>query len=154
MRRLVIVGEGPSPRYVGQEIKYPLYGETARRLSVAAGWAQSSHSPERAYVYLKQHALLVNLCRGRWRWDEARARAAGLQGTHREGIFVLLGRRVAGAFGHRGGYYKTRVREDGSAIAVVPHPSGLNRMWNEDPTWHRVGRVLCQAYAMSLHGWR
>lgn len=78
----------------------------------------------------------VNLCPRRWSMRDAREHAAGIASRER-GPIVLLGRRVAEAFGFgaappfsaQGQFY------------LLPHPSGLNRVWN-DPRAAERARAL------------
>lgn len=44
--------------------------------------------------------------------------------------FVLAGKRVAAAFRVRAAYFQV-VERDGKSFMAVPHPSGINRWWNE-----------------------
>ena len=44
--------------------------------------------------------------------------------------FILAGKRVAAAFGIRAAYFEVVVK-DGRQFMIIPHPSGINRWWNE-----------------------
>lgn len=44
---------------------------------------------------------------------------------------VLVGKRVAGAFGVRAGYLEWQRPILGVRVVVFPHPSGVNRWWND-----------------------
>jgi len=151
-RRMVIVGEGPSPRFYEAPTVHALYGGPASRLGLAADWCRTGDSHKKAYQELLRHAWLLNVCRGPWVKEEAVTRAASIRAQFRDGVFVLLGRRVASAFRHP--YPTYRLVTDGvKAAVVVPHPSGLNRVWNDPKTWEKTGRTLREAYQLSLHGW-
>lgn len=84
-----------------------------------------------AYAGLRR----TNLCRGRW--DRARARQRALLIARRGGPIVLLGTRVAAAFGVP---YRP-FRRDGRLL-VLPHPSGLCRAWNDPQSAPRARRAL------------
>ena len=67
-------------------------------------------------------------------------------------LVVLCGASVAGAFGVTIGFFREQDvsltpdpepphRAVGMRVAVIPHPSGRNRMWN-DPEWRRRGEVF------------
>jgi len=60
---------------------------------------------------------------------------------------LLLGRAVSGALGYGGYEYFEPIKKEKTTFYVVPHPSGINRWWN-DPANRRVaerffGRLTC-----------
>lgn len=57
------------------------------------------------------------------------------------GPYVLAGKRVAVALGVRAAYFQ-RVEFAGSWAVVVPHPSGVNRWWNDGQNLGRAKRFL------------
>lgn len=71
----------------------------------------------------------VNLCRGIWDNDEAVMAASLVQGEK----VVLLGSRVCKAFGVKfAPFTRTVLRYSPPRVALIlPHPSGLSRLWNE-----------------------
>lgn len=76
----------------------------------------------------------ANLCTGRWSMKKARERANELRLAFRNGgrpwaLVVLLGRKVADAFEY-GGEFFTHDAVFGYGSLSLPHPSGLNRLWN------------------------
>jgi hypothetical protein len=73
----------------------------------------------------------VNLCGIAWDRGEA-ARAARSARLPAGSVVVLLGRRVAGAFGYNGDFFSAETRGD-VVLVGLPHPSGRCRTWN-DPT--------------------
>jgi hypothetical protein len=78
----------------------------------------------------------ANLVRGAWSMPRAREAAAALRATgHR---FVLLGAKVAAAFGHRFEPFTTPVTTE----LILPHPSGLNRMWAEPGMFDRAREAV------------
>ena len=68
----------------------------------------------------------VNLCVGEWSMRAARARATQLADDD-DNMLVLLGARVASAFDLPYRPFETF----GEDMLVLPHPSGLCRVWNE-----------------------
>jgi len=58
----------------------------------------------------------------------ARARAARFHFD--SDVVMLLGKRVAAAFGAKTDYFEWFDLR-GSRAAIVPHPSGINRWWND-----------------------
>lgn len=71
----------------------------------------------------------VNLCTGSWSAPVARHLAAGLMADGRHRDFVLLGARVAKAFGLEFRPF-TRELRGGQWFVLLPHPSGRSRGWN------------------------
>ena len=101
--------------------------------------------------------LRHNLCDGRWSAPAARDRAnALLAELAADGTpsplpgFVLLGRKVASAFGlgdippFTGAFRGVPGRTEPGAVAciVLPHPSGLCRVWNEPDAFDRARTLL------------
>lgn len=88
----------------------------------------------------------ANLCPQRWSAKIARTRAEELLEERRGGAIVLLGRRVAAAFGC-GDFppFSRRVldsRDPATTLYLIPHPSGLNRVWNAPDALAEARRVL------------
>lgn len=137
-RQPVLVGEH-NP--YGEDPKYALFchpvnsaGERLQRLVLGMQRA--------AYVALVRR----NLCAGRWSNTAARAAAHALLELFPEPEyrFVLLGARVAGAF--RTPFEPFTVQESTYVPArshvVLPHPSGLCRLWNEPHALERARAVM------------
>jgi hypothetical protein len=89
----------------------------------------------------------VNLCPTRWSAPVARAQATALE-THVEAgrVAVLLGTKVSRAFSaHAPPFEPFRAYERGAGrLVVLPHPSGLNRAWNEPGAFERARELLRQ----------
>lgn len=90
----------------------------------------------------------VDLCHPKWSLPAARARAAELVGERAStDVIVLCGVKVAEAFG--GGYEPFRVYRAafgaGPELVVLPHPSGLNRLWHQPGAVARARAVLREA---------
>jgi hypothetical protein len=88
----------------------------------------------------------LNLVRGRdWCPDEARFRAA----TIRHDRIILLGAKVCRAF--ELGYQAFRTTAVGTKrILMLPHPSGLNRQWN-DPHAAPAAREAVRIFAPEVY---
>lgn len=70
----------------------------------------------------------TNLCSGKWNLHVAKKRAHEF--TSYGGTLILLGSKVARAFEFRP-FEPFTVHDDGGKTLILPHPSGLNRLWNE-----------------------
>lgn len=95
----------------------------------------------------------VNLCRVSWRVAEAREAARAMLEASGGRDLVLLGTKVSRAFGFRSfsPFSTTTISRDGGApvqLVVLPHPSGLNRMWN-DPGARDRARAMVEALLAS-----
>jgi hypothetical protein len=118
---VLIVGEQPNGS-VGPD--GPLSGASAARLA--------------ALAYVDVSVVLahrrVNLLAHGAPWDvlEARLEAKRLDVDGPPVSFLLLGRRVATAFGLGRVRTFTEIRLDsGRPVTLVPHPSGRCRVWND-----------------------
>lgn len=93
-------------------------------------------------VSYHRYTTRYNLCTGAWSALPALDRARAILRAHPTGLLILLGRKVATAFGwekappfcliDRGGLVWSPTREaapDGRWL-ILPHPSGRNRSWN------------------------
>ena len=70
----------------------------------------------------------ANLCRGVWSDRVAKATARRLAASPRP-AYVLLGEKVCAAFDVEYEPFTVDERPDGATFAVLPHPSGINRIW-------------------------
>lgn len=133
--RATLVGEMPGPRSLADAPLFPLPGSSGARLARLAGMTHVEYlaSFERVNLFREPRE---------WSTPAARERAREVASTRRK--LVLLGARVAAAFG-----VETRGWQPdatGSAVcAAVPHPSGRNRVLNEEHERQRVGRTLREA---------
>lgn len=121
--RPLVVGEAPS-----RTSKAPLDGSSGRRLASLAG------VPHGELAARFELANLLDRWPGRGSGSgaafpsaEARAAAASMEVEGRK--VVLLGKRVASAFGVVAGLLSV-VRHRGGEVLVLPHPSGASRWWN------------------------
>ena len=94
-------------------------------------------------TYLALHR--VNLCDGRWSMKSARAKAEKLTLTGAPwNVVVMLGRKVADAFGYRDGFFSVR-RDEVFTLVSLPHPSGLCREWNRPHAFQTARSLLQEA---------
>jgi uracil-DNA glycosylase len=150
----LLVGEAPGPN--GDPAK-PLEGAPSLRLLQCMAFADGlNHSRETAAARLRDHFEIRNLLdrpmervegsKGtEWPEDEARAGALRLSVLVERGQpTVLLGKRVAKAWSEQVEYWDwspTPIRP----VVVIPHPSGIVRLWNDPVTRVRAGYALWQA---------
>ncbi len=101
------------------------------------------------YRALSRH----NLCVGEWSGPVARASARHLSCSYEGRVLVLLGRKVASAFGlarepafsiHRPPVF-TLVGGPTTVHVLLPHPSGLCREWHEPGAFARARGLLREA---------
>jgi len=129
----LLIGEAPSKNEVTET---PLEGRVGRRLAELAGLS---------YAAYLEHFDRVNLLHVRqdtkekgFEFDLAAAREEAKRlrqsGVLRDRPVVLLGHRVADAFGVRltMKYFHGCPSGQGGMLWLMPHPSGLNR-WYNDP---------------------
>lgn len=126
---LVIVGElnpyGSEPRYALHDLPVNAAGHRLRDKVLGLGRLSYFRIPR------------FNLCTGKWAARDAAAEATRLQALHPEAMFLLLGRKVATAFGLKDAELFSTV----GRFVVIPHPSGRCREWN-DPTAFQRARGL------------
>lgn len=99
----------------------------------------------------------IDLCHPHWSLPHAREHAARLLAARREGdVLVLCGAKVANAFcvayapftmtaGVHNTFGTFAARQHGPTIVVLPHPSGLNRMWHVPGAVDRARAILREA---------
>lgn len=122
----MLVGQAPSRR--GDPEK-PLEGDlVVRRLAGACGMGREEYMAltERCNVLRRWPGKSGKGDRFPMRQAKTNARRLALRFGGRR--VILLGRSVAKAFGLTVGYLKWV--NIGFDVAVVPHPSGINRWWN------------------------
>jgi len=141
---LLFIGEAPSPSTDGRPGAEPLVGETGRRLALWAGLSLGE---------FRQRVRCTNLFERlpeRWVNRDATVWAQRIwQELTREGgtyasvtDAVLLGHRVARAFGFTHLDPFTWYTTAGPRLALMPHPSGMNRFWNDAANVERAERFL------------
>lgn len=141
---VAIVGElnpyGADPRFA--MYPDPPMSAGARMQSLVAGLDR------KRYIDLPRY----NLCVGRWSNPAARLEADRLLADATIEGLVLLGRKVVGAFFRRDLPQPFNVAvlspdgKRGVRCAVLPHPSGLCRAWNEPRAFLRAQATLREAF--------
>ena len=143
------------PVLVGETTPYsqnPFYALYNRPSNSAGGRLQRLvlGLPPWNYLEIKRR----NLCTGRWGMARARNAAATLQQLfpfpgHK---LVLLGANVCAAFNLVFTPFSTAEREDWEYYVILPHPSGLNRLWNEPGAFTRAQIFMKQEFPHIFFG--
>lgn len=162
MTELILIGEsnpyGADPAFA----LYPLPKNSAGARLQRIVFGLRRHR----YVELPRY----NLCGGKWRMAEARARAAAIRAKHVKrgpmfmgekpdpAVFVLLGRKVAAAFNLAARPPFEVIRqfahdllepERDAVFVLLPHPSGRNAA-NWGPANVKVARKTLQVFRPDL----
>lgn len=140
--RTLIIGEAPART---GDPRRPLLGRSGGRLAALCGLELQDY--RRAFA----RANVLERWPGRLAKGDAfdlpaaRQRAALLRRRFVGGrLVVLLGRRTARAFGLDSAYFLPQ-RVACANVVVLPHPSGVNRWWNEPKNLARAARFLRRA---------
>lgn len=133
--RILLVGEAPGPRGTG----VPLAGRVGARLEALAGIPEGTLRERFDCVNLlptwpgrsgKASAFPAERTRG-----AAERLTALLAAEPAHGRVIFLGSRVARAFGRAGlepcYWHATMFGKRAVDVALLPHPSGVNRWWND-----------------------
>lgn len=83
----------------------------------------------------------VNLCYGKWSKFEAASVASNIKWSDDREDVILLGSKVCDAFGFPYAPFSTMLSK-GKTFAILPHPSGLCRTWNEPGSYAKARRLL------------
>lgn len=119
MKKLVI-GEAPGPRGMKNmiEVLYRKTGVLLRRAehrNLLHTWPGPDRDSGKGSAFPLRHA---------------QARARRFRVAKNVDTVLVLGKRVARAFGLEVGYFEF-VERNGRLWAVIPHPSGVNHWWND-----------------------
>jgi uracil-DNA glycosylase len=123
--KLVIVGEAPGAERP-PDPKMVLLGSTGANLAKIAGWSWRDY-----FALTERHNLFLDP-QPHWNLRKAKAAAADLEHKLEGRDIILLGSKVAEAFGYEDMPNYRWHNEVWANIARVPHPSGRNRVWNDD----------------------
>lgn len=138
---MIIVGEAPS--FTGQD-RTPLSGPGGDRLAQAMGLRDHAELAERFTLLNVLDYFPGREKRGKgaaFPMEEARPEARRIL-AETDGPMVLLGQRVAAAFGMPSAPYLVWLTHQGRDVCVVPHPSGINRWWNDERNRRVAERFL------------
>lgn len=137
----------PSPIFIGEANPYgddPYYALHDYPLTSAGGRLRFKILGVYSRTYLACERF--NLCPRTWSREQARVRAADLLNTRPGEVLVLLGRKVAEAFGVADvPPFATKQIIGGPRLVVLPHPSGLNRLWHEPGAVQRARTAILAA---------
>lgn len=124
----LIVGEAPSKNEV---VEQPLQGRVGRRMAALSGLTYEQYIDFFDRVNLL-HVRQDTKEKGfEFDFESAQIEARQLvRGFKRGQIVLLLGGRVTEAFGVHHEYFN-EVKLNGARCYIVPHPSGVNRWWND-----------------------
>lgn len=96
----------------------------------------------------------VNLCPEKWSAPTSRFSAQRIMaGDHQK--IVLLGAKVTGAFGFKFEPFTMiephapETVPNGKTYVILPHPSGLNRMWGKPGAYDQARQILRAAGVLS-----
>lgn len=134
--RPLIVGQAPARR-----IAVPLHPSTCsgRRMAALLGAADANDVADVVTVVPAWHGKSGKGDAFLPSEEDAMRAASAVAGRWR---VVLLGRRVAGLFGRGRAPYLSTFEEMGAGIMVFPHPSGVNRWWNDPANVSAAGAAL------------
>ena len=126
--KIVMIGQAPSR---GRSRKEPLTGASGKRLAQLAGLSTQEFRGffDRANVLRRWPGK--NGKGDAFPAAKARRGAVRLRRELAGRRLILLGSAVARAFGLRDHPLMTWFEHGGLTVAVIPHPSGLNRWWND-----------------------
>jgi len=138
MHKIGLVGQAPSRR---GDPRKPLAGPNGRKIARLAGI-----SYDELLACRRRH--LNTHYRGKGGKDGAFDRAKGNVNAAdvlldwRVERIVLLGKNVARCFGFRDLPFLAEIRVYGRRFLLCPHPSGINRWWNERQNERRARQLL------------
>lgn len=137
--RCLMIGQAPGP----SRDPRPLVGACGGRLADLAGIGQPGGHELRLSVYFDRANVLDEYLgphpNGGGDWfpmPVARAAANKMRAAISAYPYVVfIGAATAEAFGHKAPFFRWDYGSSGAAdtpsVAIVPHPSGVNRWWNE-----------------------
>ncbi len=144
---------GPRPVFIGEVNPYNDRSWTAL-LDVPEGASGDRLRRLVCAVDVRRYRAFprYDLCVGAWSMPKARARAEELAAIHRDDVIVLLGRKVADAFGvsvpaftYMQALPSMAPLAGSGAMIALPHPSGLNRVWHEPGAYAKARALLVEA---------
>lgn len=136
--KLVIVGEAPARR----SGRRPFDGLSGDRLAKYMGLGDRDELLSRTECVnvLRRHPGPDGDKGSAFPPEQAQRGARRLLSLLRGRTVLLASKRVARAFGVRVDYLRWQDHPEGFRVAVIPHPSGVNRWWNEHENRRRFRR--------------
>lgn len=140
---IIMIGEAPG--LITAYDEGPLEGKIGRRLAEYAGLTLEEYRDR-----TERHNLFDSPIE-KWPREEAALNAGLIWSSLIGRRTILLGRRVADAFGLTNMKELRSVTLDdrGTEVAIVPHPSGRNIWWNEAGNRAEARRFLREAFGTS-----
>lgn len=134
-RRVLFVGEAPTR--VGARPLHPDDCDSGRRLLQYTGWDRAD--------YLGPHCERTNVFdvptpAKEWSTYIARERVCWLD-LDQYSYVVFLGRKVAASYVHSAAFLEWQ-RCPPISVAICPHPSGMNRWWNDEQNRREARRFF------------
>lgn len=144
MKRPLIVGEAPSAT---SDPETPISGECGKRLARYASLSLSDFQAKFARMNLIMKYPGKDEGSKGTRWDAATAKRFADVVDSKDRLVILLGLRVAAAFGFKADYLEEKPYR-GGLFVIVPHPSGINQWYNK---WRNVAKVKKYLTAVAPH---
>lgn len=124
--KLLLVGEAPGRESIRERPSLALTGPSGKNICSLAGWEWECFLrwTERMNLFLDPQPT--------WHPRWARESAIEMMPLFRNRRVVLFGAKVAEAFALSSQpHYEWMEFQGNAAVALVPHPSGRNRAWND-----------------------
>ena len=136
--KIGLVGKAPSRR--GDPHK-PLAGPNGQKIARLAGMSYGELIACRR-KHLNTHYIGKRGKRDAFDHAKGKVNAADVLLDWRVERIVLLGKNVARCFGFRDVPFLAEIRIYGRRFLIFPHPSGVNRWWNERRNERRARQIL------------
>lgn len=131
----LMIGEAPSKN---EHVPQPLSGRVGRRMAECCGMTLASFLGHFERTNLlkvrqdtKEKGFEFDAAAGSNAAHEMADPAFSSFALHDDRVVLLLGHRVATAFGAANVYFMEQHVGTRAKVYVLPHPSGVNRWWNE-----------------------
>lgn len=134
--RVTIIGQAPGKKKTGMRAFEGTCGDRLARVAGLDGHEE-----------LHRKASVINLL-DRWPGKAGKGDAFPMRKAKKaaknlelDGVVLFAGKGVAQAFGHVGLYFEWGTIGP-AKIATIPHPSGVNRWWNDPANVARASEFL------------
>jgi len=138
MHKIGLVGQAPSRR---GDPRKPLAGPNGQKIARLAGMSYGELIACRR-KHLNTHYIGKRGKRDAFDHAKGKVNAADVLLDWRVERIVLLGKNVARSFGLRDVPFLAEIRIYGRRFLIFPHPSGVNRWWNERRNERRARQIL------------